>query len=847
MMVEDRSMEQYPWRREDESNVLLNRVDWFDVEQMVRAMERDVASRQESDFELAEREIPGRLRLCQEWMQRYAENQATNDSSIRQYMTEWEGRLQRVSREYSNYLKLHPPPSKNEEVDLLQKIFGPRTPPPTLQSSQMDSELKNGTRIEPSVPSTVQQPDTNSPIPRKRKVAPSIPSITPLSGSTTGTAELQAAQKEQMEAAVAEMAQQMKDRTRHIHEQLQQQNQQLLQNLETTLLDNQEQLTQVTAQTQAHVRKQWYRTFSNWTMLLIMAAAFAATLLLIVVIPKQPTYRDRRYGNYRSVERNDRRSERKRGTTLARNEETEEAPDVHVVPHVETETSESSASKEHTSLHHASDTMEAADATTTTYLEEEREKERHPDATAANAEALSEAVSEIDEVTMPLLEDDGIPKSAEVAAVESAISNENADKAIRVDEESQIRDNDSNHDTSDEMDRVYRDAAAAAASGDLERLQYLLTTWPALIEIKDGNGWTLLHEAARNGHTRVVEYLLDRMISLNVGNIQARTVLGQTALDIARDKFVDDLQHPTILVLERVLAAVDNKHTTSGPNDMLLSEKNVDAATSADLPHTSEAEANPLNDDEMNTEATQKVPDDWNVDEEQADPIRQPIENDVTLDSPEKDFTDDATDEDYSDEEDNGEEDEENEDTEEVNEEFPLAYIPVVIERGDVNALTNLLESYPDLIAEVDPITGYSLLHIAAQHDRATACLQLLLEYGSDVWSLAGESELTALDVAIASFPDNNHHPSIVLLQEAMGFGNMFGSFDDDGTPPTESDSFSEECEIDGSTGECRIEAHQQPLRVEMEVPPQKSSDEILAEALREFDEMQQQAMHPQG
>jgi ankyrin repeat protein len=840
----DRPKESYPWRRpDDEDDQLLHRVEWFDVEQMVRALERDTAET------IVDREIPGRLLLCQEWMQRYAAHHAMNDTrSIRSYVMDWEERCQRVSREYSAFIISHPPPkSRNETVDWLQKIFGSRhsPPPTTLPSAPAEFEPTNDVRTdETSIPSTLPSEaawsDTRK---NRRPVAPPWSFTPPLSHSNhTGMEELQAAQKEQMEAAVAEMAQQMKDRTRHLHEQLRQQNQQLLQNLETTLLDNQEQLTQVTVQTQAHVRKQWYRTVSHWTMLLILLAAFVATIFLILVIPKPPVYRDGRYGKENTAGRNDRpAAECKIDATLD-----EGTPVGMAVPppvaaadasRKHTETAEQVATRRRPAADTGHATTPAMDETAeelrrdatadTTPPPLEAHSEMVPEDEAEPVEARAEMVSE-DQAATVRPEGHSSPERAEV--------NEITDEGIENDE-SHVRDF-NNEETEQELRLVhlaYLDAAAAASVGALERLQHLIASWPVLVQMQDQNGWTLLHEAARNGHTQVVEHLLHAMLPLNVGNLQARTVQGQTALDLARDKLQGESQHPTILVLERALVSANHVEATEESQETLLSQNGDHTDTTALAPpHSLEVSLEPIS-DASNDAVSLDSPDDLHLagNEERVDPIEQPMESVVTLKPSEND---------YSDEVEYGEGTKDGEDTEYVNdEEFPLDYVHNVIARGDVNALRSLLDSHPDLISNADPITGYSLLHVAAQYDHSIECLQLLLEYGSDVWYHAGASDLTPLDVAIGSFPDNNHHPIILLLQEAMGFRDMFGSLDDGDVPPIESDSPTEECEVDSSTGECRIEAHDPKPLIDIEVPPQKSSDEILAEALREFDEMQQQ------
>lgn len=50
-----------------------------------------------------------------------------------------------------------------------------------------------------------------------------------------------------------------------------------------------------------------------------------------------------------------------------------------------------------------------------------------------------------------------------------------------------------------------------------------------IIEETDDNRWTLLHEAARSGNVEILSFLID-----NGGNLFAKNVRGETALDVAR-------------------------------------------------------------------------------------------------------------------------------------------------------------------------------------------------------------------------------------------------------------------------------------------------------------------------
>lgn len=54
-----------------------------------------------------------------------------------------------------------------------------------------------------------------------------------------------------------------------------------------------------------------------------------------------------------------------------------------------------------------------------------------------------------------------------------------------------------------------------AAEGELEELQKLAKIDPEMLRWKDDNGWTPMHEAARNGHNGIIAYLLEMGASVN--------------------------------------------------------------------------------------------------------------------------------------------------------------------------------------------------------------------------------------------------------------------------------------------------------------------------------------------
>lgn len=85
-----------------------------------------------------------------------------------------------------------------------------------------------------------------------------------------------------------------------------------------------------------------------------------------------------------------------------------------------------------------------------------------------------------------------------------------------------------------------------AAKGFLIRMKELVAKDPLIIVKGDSNGWLALHEAARAGHTRVVQYLCDMMDQTEI-NTRTNGGKGGTPLWWALHEFSED--HPAAKVL----------------------------------------------------------------------------------------------------------------------------------------------------------------------------------------------------------------------------------------------------------------------------------------------------------
>lgn len=171
---------------------------------------------------------------------------------------------------------------------------GEEEPPNTLSSSAIR-------RIQRPASNNQQDPTTAVlPLPNNTntKKNPSTPTSTTATAavntratSNTATAnsktidDLQSQQREQMESAVAVLASQLKDHTAHIHSQLRGQTEHLLTDMEETAQSNVAAVTDVAAATQRHVQTAWRRTLANYTLGLVLVAAFVATLAVILLVP----------------------------------------------------------------------------------------------------------------------------------------------------------------------------------------------------------------------------------------------------------------------------------------------------------------------------------------------------------------------------------------------------------------------------------------------------------------------------------------------------------------------------------------------------------------------------------
>mmetsp|Transcript_779 Transcript_779/g.1645 ORF Transcript_779/g.1645 Transcript_779/m.1645 type:complete len:929 (+) Transcript_779:117-2903(+) len=100
--------------------------------------------------------------------------------------------------------------------------------------------------------------------------------------------ELQKAQREQMEEAIAMMAKQMKESTMGIQNQIRQQTAATLDELEDVAEQNVEDVSNVANGVKKHVSSKRKKTWATWSMMILIGGMFVLTLLTIFAVPKSP-------------------------------------------------------------------------------------------------------------------------------------------------------------------------------------------------------------------------------------------------------------------------------------------------------------------------------------------------------------------------------------------------------------------------------------------------------------------------------------------------------------------------------------------------------------------------------
>ena len=89
-------------------------------------------------------------------------------------------------------------------------------------------------------------------------------------------------------------------------------------------------------------------------------------------------------------------------------------------------------------------------------------------------------------------------------------------------------------------------AHTVAANGDLDALKEVVDKDPSVLDQADVNGWKPIHEAARGGQTKVLEYLIEKGVDINERTHDGK---GASALWWAERNF--SASHPAVKLLKK--------------------------------------------------------------------------------------------------------------------------------------------------------------------------------------------------------------------------------------------------------------------------------------------------------
>jgi prolyl 4-hydroxylase len=108
------------------------------------------------------------------------------------------------------------------------------------------------------------------------------------------------------------------------------------------------------------------------------------------------------------------------------------------------------------------------------------------------------------------------------------------------------------------------EAHKAAMEGDLQELKDYVELHEDVVNSRDSNGWTALHEGVRRGNVEVVRFLLERGSDVNLRT--ESTKMGGTPLYWAQKEHGDD--HPMIDLLKeyhaKYIAPGEEVHANTG-------------------------------------------------------------------------------------------------------------------------------------------------------------------------------------------------------------------------------------------------------------------------------------------
>ena len=100
--------------------------------------------------------------------------------------------------------------------------------------------------------------------------------------------------------------------------------------------------------------------------------------------------------------------------------------------------------------------------------------------------------------------------------------------------------------TRDNALEIFRLIAEVEAATKIQELKKLAATHPGILLKADNNGWQPVHEAARSGNTKVLEYLIENGVDIN-----ARTNFGKGGNAVWWSEEQNGLDHPSTKLLKK--------------------------------------------------------------------------------------------------------------------------------------------------------------------------------------------------------------------------------------------------------------------------------------------------------
>lgn len=224
-----------------------------------------------------------RAQMAQDMWKSISHEVASRDFEVYQSISNRVDHLCRRAHRLAEERRAQSPPDLIDEI-----FFSNGTNESDSSDSDDDSEEEMGEKSEDAkrTNASVESGGDGS---NDRRVRWNTPEQNDTKSTTPMTnEELQKAQREQMEEAIAQMARHMKEATMGISSTLQKQTQSTLNELETVAEQNVQDMSRVTANVTEHNQKQWRKNFSTWSMMFLLVGIFVFTMLMIFTLPKHP-------------------------------------------------------------------------------------------------------------------------------------------------------------------------------------------------------------------------------------------------------------------------------------------------------------------------------------------------------------------------------------------------------------------------------------------------------------------------------------------------------------------------------------------------------------------------------